>query len=162
VYTGLIHYGNSAEEISGVLAHEIAHMKLGHVMKKLIKEVGFSILATIAGGESGGEIMRETVRLLSSTAFDREQETEADLSAVHMMAKANIDPEALANFLFRLSQEKNDIPKHFEWLSTHPNSRDRSAEILKLRKRETYHPTPITVGVPWGTIRRMIERSHED
>jgi predicted Zn-dependent protease len=156
VYTGLIEYCNSPEELSGVLAHEIAHMEHQHIMKKLGKEAGLSMLMTIAGGESSGEISRQVVKLLSSTAFDREQETEADLSAVHMMAKADIDPEHFANFLFRLSQEKNNISKHFELLSTHPNSQDRSAEILKLRKQEIYHSKPITDSTTWATVKKII------
>jgi predicted Zn-dependent protease len=159
VYTGLIQYCKSAEELSGVLAHEISHMESHHVMKKLVKEVGLSMLMTVAGGESSGEMMRQTVKLLSSTAFDREQEHEADVFAVHMMAKADIDPEFLANFLFRLSQEKDDIPKHFEWLSTHPNSQDRSVEIMQLRKQETYHPRPITNGSKWSRILDIVSKA---
>jgi len=126
------------------------------VMKKLVKEVGLSMLLTIAGGESSGEIGRQVVKLLSSSAFDREQEGEADRSAVHMMAKADIDPENLANFLFRLSQEKKIIPRNLEWLSTHPNSQDRSAEILKLMKQETYHPRPVMNSNTWDGVREIV------
>ena len=157
VYTGLIRYCKSAEELSGVLAHEISHMECHHVMKKLAKEVGLSMLTSIAGGQSSGEIMRETVKLLSSTAFDREQEQEADASAVRMMAKTGIDAEPFANFLFRLSQEKEDIPKHFEWLSTHPNSQDRSANILQLRQQETYHSKIKTDVERWKRIKKYVD-----
>jgi predicted Zn-dependent protease len=165
IYTGLIRYCNSAEELSGVMAHEVSHIEHNHVMKKLMKEVGLAMLITIAGGESGGEIAREVVKQLSSTAFDREQEKEADASAVHMMAKADIDPEYFANFLFRLSQEKDNIPKHFEWLSTHPNSQDRSAEILRLRKQETYRNLAIKTGYVWKNMKAMVseaQRSQEE
>jgi len=161
VYSGLIRYCDSPEELSGVLAHEIAHMEHRHVMKKLMKEVGLSMLTTMAGGESGGEIGRATVRLLSSTAFDREQEHEADTAAVHMMAKAGIDPEHLANFLFRLSQEKYNIPKRFELLSTHPNSQDRAAEILKLRKEERFDSRSVTDSLTWKTVKGILAESHE-
>jgi predicted Zn-dependent protease len=159
LYTGLLTYCNSPEELSGVLAHEIAHMEHGHVMKKLMKEVGLSMLMTIAGGDAGGTIGREMVKLLSSTAFDREQEREADISAVHMMAKADIDPKHLANFLFRLSQEKNTLPKHFEWISTHPNSQDRASEILKQCKEETYHTIPIADSTQWAAMRKIVNES---
>jgi beta-barrel assembly-enhancing protease len=119
-------------------------------------------LTTIAGGESSGEIGRQVAKMLSSSAFDREQESEADISAVHMMAKADIDPEPLANFLFRLSQEKNNIPKHFELLSTHPNSQDRSAEILKLRKNETYQSRPIVSNDAWTRVQgAVVQNGHE-
>lgn len=159
VYTGLIRYCKSPEELAGVLAHEIAHMKHKHVMKKLVKEVGLSMLTTVAGGETSGEIGRHVVKLLSSTAFDREQESEADRTAVHLMAKADIDPENLANLFFRLSREKKDIPKSFSWLSTHPNSQDRSAEILQLRKHEMYASRPIVNAEVWQEVRRAVNAS---
>lgn len=155
----MIRYCRSPEELSGVLAHEIGHIEHGDIMKRLRKEVGLSMLAALAGGEANGEIARETARLLSSTAFDRQLESEADASAVHMMAKADIDPGAFADVLFRLSQEKNDIPKRFEWISTHPNSQDRCAEILRLRKRETYHVIPLADSTAWASYKKILHRS---
>jgi beta-barrel assembly-enhancing protease len=156
VYTGMIRYCKSPEELSGVLAHEIGHIEHGHIMKRLRKEVGLSMLAALAGGEANGEIARETARLLSSTAFDRKLESEADASAVHMMAKAGIDPEAFADVIFRLSLEKNDVPKHFEWISTHPNSHDRCAEILRLRREEAYISKPIADSAAWANYKKIV------
>jgi predicted Zn-dependent protease len=157
VYTGLIRYCSSPDELSGVLAHEIAHMEHNHVMKKLVKEVGLAMLLAMAGGESSGEIGRQVVKLLSSSAFDREQESEADRSAVHMMATADIDPEHLASFLFRLSQEKLIMPRNLEWLSTHPNAQDRSAEILRLRKQESYHQEAVRDRASWDRVLKILE-----
>ncbi|MFZ1083225.1 MAG: M48 family metallopeptidase [Candidatus Kryptoniota bacterium] len=162
VYTGLIDYCKSPEELSGVMAHEIGHIEHGDVMKKLVRDVGLSMLTTIAGGNADQEIGQDMVRLLSSSAFDREQESEADTTAVHMMAKANIDPQYLANLLFRLSQEKDNIPKHFEWLSTHPNSQYRAAEILKLRKLVTFQPKQIADSTYWDAIKKIVDDSKRD
>ena len=159
VYTGMIRYCRSPEELSGVLAHEIGHIEHGHIIKSLRKEVGLSMLAALAGGEANGEIARETARLLSSTAFDRQLENDADAFAVHMMAKAEIDPEAFADVIFRLSQEKNDVPKRFEWISTHPNSQDRCVEILKLRKQETYHSSPLADSAAWAYYKKIARGS---
>ncbi|MGA9406543.1 MAG: M48 family metallopeptidase [Bacteroidota bacterium] len=157
VYTGMIRYCKSPEELSGVLAHEIAHIEHGDIMKGLKKEVGLSMLSALAGGEANGEIARETARLLSSTAFDRQLESEADASAVHIMAKAEIDPVYFADVIFRLSQGKNNIPKQFEWISTHPNSQDRCSEILRLRKLESYHTVPITDSSAWNYYKKIIQ-----
>lgn len=159
VYTGMIRYCKSPEELSGVLAHEIAHIEHGDIMKGLKKEVGLSMLSALAGGEANGEISRETAKLLSSTAFDRQLESEADATAVHMMAKAEIDPVYFADVIFRLSQEKNNIPKQFEWISTHPNSQDRCSEILRLRKLEVYHTMPIADSTAWAYYKKIIRRN---
>jgi beta-barrel assembly-enhancing protease len=157
VYSGLIRRCRNPEELSGVLAHEIAHMERNHVMKKLVKEVGLSMVTTIAGGDSTGEIGRQTLTLLSSTAFDREQEKEADHTAVHMMAKSGIDPEHLANFLFRLSREEKSLLTRFEWLNTHPDSQNRASEILKLRKREKYSVSTIVGEEEWKSMLTSID-----
>ena len=39
IFTGLIEYADNAEEVAGVMAHEIGHMEKNHVMKKLIKVI---------------------------------------------------------------------------------------------------------------------------
>jgi predicted Zn-dependent protease len=149
IYSGLIEYCKSSDELAGVIAHEIAHMEHDHVMKKMVKEVGFAMVISLSGGNSGSEIVRQTVKLLSSTAFDREQESEADASGVHYMAKADIDPQASADFLFRLSHEGGNISNQFELLNTHPNSADRAAEILKLRKTEPFTTRPVSDSISW-------------
>lgn len=161
INTGLIEYCSNAEELAGIIAHEIAHMEHRHVMKKLIKEIGLTMLMTIAGGESTGEILRQTAQSLSSTAFDREQESDADSTSVRYMASAHIDPEHLANFLFRLSKEKNDMPKSFEWISTHPNSSDRAAEILKLRKDLSIAAQPLAGDSTWKAYQNTISKLTE-
>ncbi len=156
IYSGLINYCASADELAGVIAHEIAHMQYDHVMKKMIKEIGLAMVITLSGGDSGSEIVRQTVKLLSSTAFEREQESEADASGVHYLAKADIDPQASADFLFRLSHEKENISLQFELLNTHPNSNDRAAEIIKLRKQEIFTSRQICDSISWKKFQAAV------
>lgn len=133
VYTGLIAYCKNADEMAGVMGHEIGHIVEGHVMKKLVKEIGLAMLGVLVGGNSGSEVLVEVFKTLTSTSFDRSQEREADRLAAEYMLKANLDPEHLANFMFRLSQEDEAFPEYLEWVSTHPDSKDRSADVLKMR-----------------------------
>lgn len=156
IYTGLIDYAKNAEEVAGVMAHEIGHMQNKHVMKKLVKEIGFAMLFTIAGGDAGYEIMRETARVLSSTAFDRSQEAEADTYAVELMAKANIDPEHMANFLFRLAKD-HDMPEELVWVSTHPESKERAAEIIAKKKAYTFESKPV-LKTSWKEVKDIFNQ----
>lgn len=133
VYTGLIAYCKNADELAGVMGHELGHIVEGHVMKKLAKEIGLAMLGVLVGGNSGSEVLVEVMKVLTSSSFDRAQESEADRLAVEYMLKANLDPEHLANVMFRLSQEDSAMPEYLEWVSTHPDSKDRSADILKLK-----------------------------
>jgi predicted Zn-dependent protease len=155
IYSGLIEYAQNAEEVAGVMAHEIGHMEKKHVMKKLIKEVGLEMLFAMAGGDAGFEIVRETGKTLSSTAFDRKQESEADEYAVETLAGSNIDPQHLSNFFFRLSQ-KHNIPAELVWISTHPDTKERAAEIIRKKKEFTFGQTAI-VKTPWNDIKKIIQ-----
>lgn len=159
IYTGLIDYSASAEEVAGVLAHEIAHIELDHVEKKLVKEIGLGMLLVLVSGDAGPDILREVVHALSSTAFDRGQESEADKQGVHYLAKSNIDPRHLSNFLFRLSRDER-IPEQLEWLSTHPDSKDRAAEILKLRKTVDFDTVP-PLQTSWALVKERIRIESE-
>lgn len=138
VYSGLIKQVDKQEELCGVIGHELAHIELNHIMKKLVRELGLSALISITSGSGGGEIIRQTTKTLSSSAFDRSLEKEADLKAVDYLLKAKINPEPFAEFLYRLSDEENEATRYLNWLSTHPDSKERSEYIIQYcRNRKT-------------------------
>lgn len=130
VNTALLDSCRSEAELSGVMAHELAHLTQGHVMQKLVKEVGLSALVAMTSG-GGAEALGELARVLSSTAYDRNLESEADALAVRYLLAAGIDPNGLADFLLRLSGEE-DLPALAEWVSTHPASAERARRIRRL------------------------------
>lgn len=135
VHTALLDSCRNDAELAGVLAHELAHLTQGHVMQKLVKEVGLSALITMTSGSSGTEALGEVARVLSSTAYDRTLESEADVLAVQYLQAAHIDPNGLADFLLRLSAEE-DLPALAEWISTHPGSAERARRIRQLAGEE--------------------------
>ncbi|MEX1238122.1 MAG: M48 family metallopeptidase [Cyclobacteriaceae bacterium] len=155
IYTGLIEYAANPEEVAGVMAHEIGHMEKNHVMKKLVKEIGLEMLFAIAGGDAGHEIVRQTGKTLSSGAFDRKQEREADGYAVETLALSSIDPQHLGNLFFRLSQ-KHSIPEALAWISTHPDSKERAADIIKKKKEFTFGSDPV-IKTAWEQVKNMLQ-----
>lgn len=124
VHTGLIQFADYQEEIAGVVAHEIAHIESGHVVKKLGKEIGLSILMNLTLGDIGSEVVRNALSTLTSTAYDRSLEKEADLRAVDYMMKANMNPKMLSSFLGKLA-EQSQTPEVLQWVNTHPDSKER-------------------------------------
>ena len=131
VYTGLINACENEAELYGVICHEIAHMEKNHVMNKLVKEMGLSILISMSTGNGNSEMIKGALKQLSSSAYDRKLETEADLTSVDYMVKAGIDPEPFANFLYRLSDESKNLPQQIYWISTHPESKARAEKIIE-------------------------------
>ena len=73
---------DNENQLGFVICHEIAHIQLSHVMKKLVKEIGLSVLISMTTGKSGSGTIQEGLKLLSSSAYDRNLEKEADLKAV--------------------------------------------------------------------------------
>jgi predicted Zn-dependent protease len=140
VYSGLILNSDNQEELSGVISHEIAHINLNHVMKTLVKEIGLSVLISMTTGTGGAEIVKESAKLLTSTALDRSLEKQADIKAVDFLVNARINPKPFADFLSKLSDPENESNKYLTWISTHPDSKERAEYIIEYSndKKSTY------------------------
>jgi predicted Zn-dependent protease len=153
IYSGLILNSDNQEELTGVICHEIAHIELNHVMKKLVKEIGLSVLISMTTGNGGAEIIKETAKMLSSSAFDRNLEKEADIKAVDYLTTAKVNPESFANFLYKLSDKENEATKYLTWISTHPDSRERAKYIIEYSKNKLTDYKPILSIETWEKMK---------
>jgi predicted Zn-dependent protease len=154
VFTGLIHKAETAEEVAGVLSHEISHVLERHGMERLVKQLGLAAVAAIISGDQQG-LMGLAQRLgleLLTLKFSREQETEADLSGLLLLHKASIPPDGMIRFFDRLSEEDRH---QIELFSTHPMSASRAqrleAEVASLPKRT---PQPFTF--EWSRVQQSL------
>lgn len=156
IYSGLILACKSPEELMGVMAHEIAHMELNHVMKKLTKELGIATLVIMIGGNGGIELITEVMRVVSSSAYSRRYEREADQKAVEYLENANINPVFFSNFLMNLEKSDDVFEKSMYWISTHPDSQERISNISSLTKRKSYMDEPILTQEEWERIQSLL------
>ncbi len=125
VFRGLIDKADNADEIAGVLAHEIAHVRNRHVTEALLRQFGFSMIIAGLGGSTAGNI--DTMLSLN---YSREAEREADLGAIATLAGAHVSPASTAAFFDRLAHDKDKdtsgrLDASLAYLSTHPPSADR-------------------------------------
>ncbi|MDP2207255.1 MAG: M48 family metallopeptidase [Bacteroidota bacterium] len=157
LYSGLISASENEAELSGVISHELAHMEMNHVMKKLIKEVGLTVLISITTGNSGSEIIKETIKLLSSSAYDRNLEKEADIKAVEYLIKSNIDPEPFANFLNKVADSESQVEKHLSWINTHPASKERAEYIIEHGSGKPKKIQPILTKETWDRLKENMK-----
>lgn len=130
INSALLLDAKNESELMGVMGHEIAHMELDHVMKKLIKEIGFSVLISMTTGNGSTSQIKQAVKLLSSTAYDRRLESAADNKAVEYLINSDINPVYFADFLARLGENEDSSMKSLTWISTHPDSEERAKNIL--------------------------------
>ena len=147
ISSGLITFCDSPEELAAVMAHEMGHVEERHVISRLIKELGLDILT------SGDQyVIGEVTGLLTSTSFDRKQEEEADLFAAELLERSSIEPRTLATFFRKLEEESdNELMKHFEIISTHPNLSSRIREALSYMPGDDFRALPMDLD--WEEIK---------
>lgn len=145
------------EELSGVLAHEIAHMELNHVMKKLVEEIGISALMSVTNGKDI-TIAKNIAKTLSSSAYSRSIEQEADIKAVDYLIRSDIHPKYLANFLFRLSSQGSSATKYLTWISTHPGSEERASYLIDAIGKKVIHEKPVLTGDFWRRLQEHVKQ----
>ena len=139
INAGLIQRADNANEVQGVIAHELGHIAAGDVLRDGgVKEAGaISVLSLIlgaaaiaaGGGEAGAGILAagQQAALGKYLAFTRTQEAGADQSAKRFLSKAGISGRGMISFFKKLQQEefRYSLDKIDPYAQTHPLSGDR-------------------------------------
>ena len=151
VFTGLMKKAENAEEVAGVLAHELNHVLQRHGLERIAKQLGFvAVVSIVMGNPPGlGGVMKQLGVELMTLKFGRAQETEADLTGLQLLHRAKINPEGMITFFQRLAEKDEG---RVEWLSTHPMSSAR-ADRLKSQLAELPKQNPEPFTFEWATVR---------
>lgn len=130
---GMLTAAETPEEILGVAAHEIAHVKLRHSMRSMIQGLGLFAIVTFFFGDLQGiaAYLIDQAHILLRNGFSRVQERESDSIGFDLLVSANIDPRGMNRFFERLSKgDSSDSPGPLgAFLSTHPLTQDRIQSI---------------------------------
>lgn len=156
VFSGLIGACENEGELCGVIAHELAHLEKGHIMDKLVKEIGLSVLLSMTSGNGNPEMIRQAVKVLTSSAYDRKLEMEADLAGADYMLQAGINPESFANFMFRMAEHEKHLPEQLFWISTHPGSEERTKAILDYVAGRKFDEEIILDSTQWVVFKEKV------
>lgn len=129
-YTGLIKFLDDEAQFAGVMAHEFAHSDRRHSTNQLTKVYGLQVLAAIVLGNNASQAAEIAAGLatgLSSLAFSRSNEYEADEYAVKYLYPREYDSRGVADFFIKLDQGSQS--RIITYLSTHPSPEDRIEKI---------------------------------
>lgn len=138
VYTGLMRAADTPEQLAGVLAHEMAHVDRRHGMRRIAQSIGVIGAVQLVFGDVSGisAVAIEVLRASTINAYSRDQEREADSDGVATLARAGIDPNALADFFELLKKREASLPSALSWLGTHPDLAQRIDTVHKLAKQQ--------------------------
>ena len=170
LHAGLIDAADTANEVQGVIAHELGHITGGHIIR--IGEgyrtaTGISLLSLIAGigaalaggGDAAMGIIAagQQAAMGKFLAFSRTQEASADAAGAEYLSQAGISGKgSLAFFGKLLNQEfRRGISQSDEagFYRTHPLSGDRISKL-----RETYIVDPAWDAPPNEAWERDFQR----
>lgn len=170
VHSGLINAAGSAEEVQGVLAHELGHITGGHIVRRgegMRAATNISILSALlgvaaalagAGDAAMGVLMAgQQAAMGKFLAYSRTEEASADAASVEYLTKAGISGQGAVNFFKRLQnlEFRHGYSQSEEagFYRTHPLTGDRIARLEADFKAGPYWNKP-----PDPEIQQRFER----
>ena len=127
VYTGLIKFLQSEDQLAGIIGHEIAHADERHTTEAMTSAMGRDILLKMILGDSS--LIGQVTNGLLGLKYSRGHETESDIRSVEYLYPTEFDARGAARFFEKLIAAGSSGGPQF--LSTHPNPDNRVENILK-------------------------------
>lgn len=153
VFSGLISFCDSPEQLAAVLAHEMGHVEKRHTVDRLAREFGLSVLFSImTGGDT--VLLSDLYQTLISSGFSRSQEKEADQFALNLLEDASISPKSIASFFRKLNRENLAYDENIELVMTHPHNNTRIKASLNHEVDETFKEIPFNLN--WEEIKAAL------
>lgn len=147
INSGLILKADNANEVLGVLAHELSHVSEQHGVRNIIGGAGlYVVLQGLIGDVSGVlAVVANAAPLLLHQSYSRGFERAADQKGFELLQRAQLDPRGMISFFTKvIAEEKQQLEKikdeqarelmqdSMGFLSSHPATADR---ITALEKR---------------------------
>ncbi len=159
LHSGLLNAASSANEVQGVIAHELGHITGGHVISDgggkaagnisiLSLLLGVAAAAAGAGDAAMGVIMAgQQAALGKYLSFSRSQESTADAAGAQFLSKAGITGRGSVEFFKKLQNLEfrygyTRTPDN-EFYRTHPMTGDRIATLQDTYERDPAYNAPL-------------------
>lgn len=151
VFRGLIEKADNADEVAGVIAHEIGHVANRDGTKGVLQGAGLSFLfGMLLGDFVGGGAVVFVAKTVLQSSYSREAESAADRYAAELMKKVQGNTRALATMLDKIGGATEPGMKI---LLDHPETKARIAAINRIAANG---PTvPFLNPAEWAALKRI-------
>lgn len=150
INSGLITYAGDADEVAGVVAHEIGHIIERHSTRNLIRIAGWSLVFLPLFRDLNTATL---TALLLSLNYSVDQEREADRVGVALILGADGDPHGLKDMFARILADEGKAPEFFSYFATHPPLSERIAAIDQKAQPES--PQSPLSEAEWSALRSV-------
>lgn len=150
-FRGLVDRAGSAEELAGVLAHELAHVKHRHGLRNAARVAGLFVLT---GALTGGSDAAAAGAALVGLSYSRGFEREADEDGARMLHATGIGTEGLQAFFARMEADGPGLSGRFwDYVGTHPADAERLAALRAAPRPAT--PAQAMPAGDWAAVRAI-------
>ncbi|MGL4280695.1 MAG: M48 family metallopeptidase [Albidovulum sp.] len=154
IFRGLLNEATSADEVAGVLAHEIGHVAARDPTRIALRSAGSAgILALILGDVSGGTTIALAGEYLLTNAYTRDAEAAADGFALGLLASAGISSAGMADFFEKIAKDTDSVP---EMMSSHPLSEAR-AQAARIHAAGQGQTEPALSDADWQALKAICD-----
>jgi predicted Zn-dependent protease len=158
IFCGLIKQTKTAEELAGVLAHEMQHTLHRHGTRAILQHASTKLLLSAMVGDSRGAMTYglEGARILGMLRYSRQNEEEADRDGIRMAAASGIDPTGLVTFFEGIKKKESfRLPAY---LSTHPDLEERIDRLKRLAAESPGRLTKLLPDYNWQDLQGICKK----
>jgi Zn-dependent protease with chaperone function len=148
---GLLAKAENPDEIAGVLAHELGHLKHRDNLRELIYNGGTSFLIGLLFGDVTGSSAVIASRSLVTASYSRDAEQNADTAAIETMQRLGRSPKPMGELLFRVTGKEGT--RSLSILANHPLTEDRLKRMSDL-DRPASGP-PLLTAAEWSVLKSI-------
>lgn len=154
IFEGLLQEAKSADEVAGVLAHELGHVRNRHVMQSYLRQFGLSLVLSGLDGN-----VSSTLGGVLAMSYGRDAEREADAYSILQLRRANVSAADTSAFFDKLAGLEKNAGENGQnslvgYLSTHPVSAARS-EAFRASIIKGHDYGPVLTPAKWAALRNM-------
>jgi len=152
LFNGLLAKAENPDEIAGVLAHELGHLRHRDSTRNLIYNGGTSFLIGLLFGDvTGSGAVIFASRSLVTASYSREAEQNADNFSIDVMHKLGRPTKAMGELLFRVTGKQGD--SSLSILASHPMTEDRLKRMSEV-DRPASSP-PLLTSAEWNSLKAI-------
>jgi Zn-dependent protease with chaperone function len=149
---GLLQKAQSADELAGVVAHEMGHISHRDHTRMMIQRGGVSFLVGLLWGDiTGSAAVIFVTRTLFEVSYSREAEQNADDFAIGAMHALGRSPAPMGELLFRIAGAERSGTIGI--LASHPLTEDRR-ELMRHEDRPATGPEILSDG-EWQALKAI-------
>jgi predicted Zn-dependent protease len=150
VNAGMIEEAHSAEELAGVLAHEVQHVEYRHTLQQMIHTAGWAAVLAVALGDVSA-VTAIVLHQLGNLRNSRKLESQADAEGMKALARAGIPLGGMPSLFRQLQAEQEKRGGDgVALLSSHPATAERIEDLEQLARTLKCDCRPL--GIDWPAV----------